>query len=390
MVDFGDGSAGRLSGLASCTAPGTLSAMLHGWNGSDRGTDLDQPGQMDSQSTPLDWTTQPPTWLPDFALPDGLQDVAAQDWESGLADPWLLNMTSPKDHLNVIVTPSAQANEAATPALFDPARGGRHDGRMDTLPAHHAEVGPSQKPPQELASLVRIAAELAIKLGEHAATVPPMSIHRLPRPWLVEATPTGERNGSVAQSHDSTRVAPITHRPSFAIDDTFHLTQSLIELYPSFVDLAFRPSAHSRGEVHTEPSSEAGHETQPELDHASVLLILSCHHRLVDVWESIFAHFEAVLDRGEQLGRRCGKIAVRSFEPPQAMGVKIQMVLMIQFAEELCAHIRRLLKELALTRPTSRRQQHEAPADAVAMASDAVLKRAEGMLERIVHLHSVA
>lgn len=134
----------------------------------------------------------------------------------------------------------------------------------------------SRLPPKELSSCIRQLSELSIELFDHSLTVPPQSIHQLnPHPIDFDESP---------KSYSG-----------FKLDDTFHLSQKLIDIYPILFKTSTRrkstklpkASYHWSGEssrntpddpqvfIDTFPSSTL--RLAPPLDQASILLLLSCH-----------------------------------------------------------------------------------------------------------------
>lgn len=264
------------------------------------------------------------------------------------------------------------------------------------------------------AALTRQLAELLISLEEHASLIPPLSIHRL----SSEQQPSG---------------------PYFSLDRTFHLTQTLIDLYlqltktiihreptdirrpPSGSLSSFEPflnpndlSSPQLSQEHAlkPPSSFDGasrttnvtpvvtSDPRPHQNHASILLILSCHHRLIDMWESIFSHIPAI--PAHVFGQHCLKFKIGSFVPSTpSSAVPMEIIMVVELATQLLERIRELVDELEGPVPTSTQKgtvaedspksisgqgpegRRSADGDATVMTGKVVLNRARSMVEEI-------
>ncbi|MCJ1250904.1 hypothetical protein MMC30_008132 [Trapelia coarctata] len=272
------------------------------------------------------------------------------------------------------------------------------------------------------ATLTRQLAELSISLEDHTSLFPPLSIHSL-RP-------------------DQTPKVPY-----FSLDQTFHLTQSLIDLYPRFMnrfihrvptDLRRPPSncfstqgpslepapnltPNTNGLSSPELSQEHNPKTPssfngnrrtdnptsvvisnptPQRNDASILLILSCHHRLIDMWESIFSHISAM--PAQSFGQQCLKFKLGSFVPStSSSAVPMEIIMVVELMTQLLEHIQELVARMEDPVPisaTNSTAAEESPkgsnghgpedrkssdVDATVMASKLVLNRAKGLVEEI-------
>jgi hypothetical protein len=86
------------------------------------------------------------------------------------------------------------------------------------------------------------------------------------------------------------------------------------------------------------------------LDHGLVLLLLSCHHCVVDIWEAIFSHIQALSKL--PVKPACQKLQVGSFvvSSPSIL-TSIQAALIIELAAQLLAQISRQETVSLLCRP---------------------------------------
>ena len=194
--------------------------------------------------------------------------------------------------------------------------------------------------------ITRELAQLSISLDEHAALISPLSIHRL----NPEQRPKC---------------------PQFSLDRTFHLTQSLIELYPQFIQSFVRgdsspsPRSLSSNLPASEPSlpqppngsnpetsnsaSSSSLKLVPKLisqpNQASILLILSVHHRLIDMWELIFGHIHAM--PAHDFGKHCLKFQIGSFVPSMSSSaVPMEIIMVVELARQLLVGLGELVGEM--------------------------------------------
>jgi hypothetical protein len=199
--------------------------------------------------------------------------------------------------------------------------------------------------PDSESNCVRKLSQLSIDLFEHSNTVPPLSIYDSP-PRNVE--------------EDSVYLGPQDYS-KYHPDETFRLTQSLVDIYPTFLN-AFLPHSTSQSsnasstwssdsmsntyfETAQHPiassTSSSRSSTIQTLDHPSILLILTCHLRLIDIYETLFKHMHACFEQGgiartpQQATLKAASLKIGSFEPPPSAAIPMQMLLMVQFASQL-------------------------------------------------------
>jgi len=286
--------------------------------------------------------------------------------------------------------------------------------RTQSNPALQAPQHPLLSSASVSAVLIRQLAEFSINLDHHASLIPPLAVHRL----------GSDQRPSV---------------PCFSLDRTFHLTQCLVDIYPEFIKtfvhkeqsdgrqppfeclLTLEPSS-------LEPSLEPALDPTPNLDdtsrtgntapastsfssgqrsHASILLILSCHHRLIDIWESIFSHIYAT--PADTLGQHCQKFKIGSFVPSTSSStVPLEIVMVAELATQLLERIQGLVDEIKEPAPAlagnpigtegclnrldvqgSGDQSFEMGIDATVLASEAVCNRAKRMWEEIGRIRNM-
>ncbi|KAM3073605.1 hypothetical protein ACMFMG_004510 [Clarireedia jacksonii] len=183
-------------------------------------------------------------------------------------------------------------------------------------------------------SCIQTLSKLAVDLHGHRMTVPPQSIHKRGSPLNISA--------------------PYS---DFSIDKTFRLTQSLVDIYPSCIETfvtrtAILSSANFR-EMNFDNSREPLTSTVAsgvvEIDQPSILLILSCHMRLIDIYEELYKHAQACM-AGE--GTACSyqqtnlsipALRIGSYVPPPSMAVSIQMMLLMHLLTQLLDYATQLL-----------------------------------------------
>jgi hypothetical protein len=226
-----------------------------------------------------------------------------------------------------------------------------------TSSAGHLETGVESV--SSAAGLTQQLAELIVGLGELAATIPPLSIQD-----CVEAHVQSPGGGTAARSGRERDVVPT---PPFSLVRGFQLTQTLINLYQRFQRTSIRSQLPCRdlasfGLPSTQVIDDhfASCDTA-RLDHASILLLFSCHHRVIDVWELVFSHVKKRIERGNYPDdgsgepSPCERLRIGSFTP--STKIPLEIVLAIEFQAELLSQIRDLVDQIV---PSSRPIQNGA------------------------------
>ncbi|KAH7348436.1 hypothetical protein BKA65DRAFT_476850 [Rhexocercosporidium sp. MPI-PUGE-AT-0058] len=186
---------------------------------------------------------------------------------------------------------------------------------------------------------VRKLSQLNVDLSDHKTTLPPMSVHDELPPELDIACPQNE---------------------GYVLEDTFRLTQSLIEIYPSFLHLFINPTSTPSQTTTPESdwlgtdmfgndgtsspdsasSSTLSHAKQP-MDHASILLLISCHLRVIDIYDILFKHMDVCIGQNgvaktaRQAALTAPTLSIGNYIPPPSSAVPMQMLLLVQFASQL-------------------------------------------------------
>lgn len=206
-------------------------------------------------------------------------------------------------------------------------------------------------------SCIRQVAELNVRLFEHADKLPP-----LPSKTATEHnTSAVRREGSSAdpwQSGDS---------ETFPIDQTFHLTRAFMDMlchfYPRPKGSANSPPSSSDppNQPNMYPTPSTHDQTNlpqvanpPAVDRGTALLILSCYHRLIDIYEGIFGHARACIKHkvapktADGKSFRLPQMQIGSYVPPESSALAMEMLLMIQMSSQLFDQMREILSRSGL------------------------------------------
>ncbi|WEW59171.1 hypothetical protein PRK78_004640 [Emydomyces testavorans] len=165
-------------------------------------------------------------------------------------------------------------------------------------------------------------ATLFLTLEDHWTSMPPLSIH--------DDKEAYDRVLASAAAGSSTGRGTL-----FSIVKTFELTQTLIDLYPLVLKKVFSTRSSTTSENAISIDS---------IDQASVLQLLACHHRVLDMWELVFRHLQKSVEKGKCGGTAagspspCERLRIGSFVP--ATKVPMEVILAIEFQRLLldCAH----------------------------------------------------
>ncbi|KAH7412749.1 hypothetical protein BKA64DRAFT_702871 [Cadophora sp. MPI-SDFR-AT-0126] len=199
--------------------------------------------------------------------------------------------------------------------------------------------GVREPEPDSAKTFVRKLSQLNVDLSDHKATLPPLSVHDDLPPELDVACP---------QSTE------------YVLEDTFRLTQSLIEIYPSFLHLFINPTPSSKsttpdsdflstgmfendgeGSSSSTATSNISSCAKQPLDHASILLLISCHLRVIDIYDTLFKHMDACISQrgmaknARQAALSAPTLSIGNYIPPPSSAVPMQMLLLVQFASQL-------------------------------------------------------
>ena len=175
--------------------------------------------------------------------------------------------------------------------------------------------------------------DLSDRLVSHVNTIPPVSIHTHLHPNDVGAFRKAKEDYN------------------FSIEETFQLTQTMIDLYAGLTNI-MKPTSNERQPQHeddlegpestAEQPSEQGHKVlgrcanmPSRVDSATILLALSCHHRLIYIWDNVFIHFNEMLKNNvfqhpNYLQKySCSQLKIGSFVPVSPAGSASTLMMLI-------------------------------------------------------------
>ena len=203
-----------------------------------------------------------------------------------------------------------------------------------------------------VASLIQKLSDTNVKLFQHSATIPPV-IESSPN--LSEALGNQEKDGNTS----STSHSLLYFGQEFAIDQTFLLSQQLIdilnELFPRFLKnsslreqsrtplLMQSPSSSPRASSNTNqtPTTDAN-PFASYLDQGSILLVLSCYMRVIDIYDKICGHIRNCVSDTSPAAKATQLtlpgLSIGGFSLHKSPAMKI--MLMLQLAEQLLDCIR--------------------------------------------------
>ena len=238
---------------------------------------------------------------------------------------------------------------------------------------------------------------MSLELYDHLNTIPPQSVHA----------------AGFVEDPDN----PISSQfASFSTDQTFQLTQDLVDVYPLFFDMFFTrrhsntdtPSSKDSPSEEFPPSNQIQNslgnqvmrynpmfDSEPiVVDHSSVLLLLSCHTRLLDIFDELFQHMDICVDKLEQKSYvRCSfdapSLKVANYTPSPSVAAAMQMLLLIQLSSRLSANVNRLAEHISASQQDMSNGPSEGLGDRVdalalsLVAAERVKCRAAKMTEHI-------
>lgn len=213
--------------------------------------------------------------------------------------------------------------------------------------------------PQSESDCISKLSNLSRDLYEHGNTVPPLTIYDPP-------------SASMGDDRISQGTQNCLEHSNYRVDETLRLTQCLIDIYPTFLNAFLshpvsqssnagstwppeRKSNTYLGTAQNLPTSSTGSSqdhTLETLDHASILLILSCHLRLISIYEALFHHMKQCYSQGgvsvtpSQVTLNVPPLRIGNFTPPPSAAVPMQMLLVVQFASRLFNYAADLASEI--------------------------------------------
>lgn len=255
--------------------------------------------------------------------------------------------------------------------------------------------------------IIHRLSQLSIRLYDHIKTIPPQTIYEQPPP---------AQTGSIA----ATEEAENEHFESFSLDETFKLTQDLVDIYPVFMDtfLKRRSSQYEARSYHTDsPDSQASspceglvqmnESTYPnraiyepvQRDHASILLLLSCHVRLIDVYEELLKHMAACVGdtthRKPHQHSRCDvpTMKIGQYTAPPSSAIQMQLMLFVHLSAQLAENAADFAAQLRDSRDEKERMgdyMEGSYRDEASMLSLATAEKVKGRASNMFQEMSVA
>jgi len=176
--------------------------------------------------------------------------------------------------------------------------------------------------PFSMDASVRELAILNVRLWEHSRKLPPIS-----------TVPTGR--------------TPSANGTTFPIDDTFNMTQSLIDIIKNL----YPPTPSTIEEMFMSPPPPPQQTPAAEPDQGTLLLIMSCTTRVFDIYDLILGHMRGCIQHGitpvtPETGETIVLPQVRlgTFEAPAPSSVAMHMLLVVLTASELSSQLQEVLR----------------------------------------------
>jgi hypothetical protein len=238
-------------------------------------------------------------------------------------------------------------------------------------------------------NLVRQLSELNVKLYDCCLTVPPQTIHG---------------NGPEA-------LEAIKLYSSFSLEEVISLTQSMINLYPLcmialFGSVTKRAGDSSDIEVNnsSDPSTTNSVEDNvfpmhlTEVDHSAVLLVLSCHLRLISIWEQLLQHMAVSLSQSggcfhtisQAPDLQISNFRLGSYVPPISITVSMHMLLFSTHFRQLHSYVDELSIKLQAIDDAVPSKNFSPGAGAMSLKAAADVKeRASGISSKLKMLINV-
>ena len=220
-------------------------------------------------------------------------------------------------------------------------------------------------------SIIRELSNLNVKLYAHASSIPkPPNSATEPLSWKDK---------------------------DFAMDQTFELSQSMIALLnrlspPRYMENSLNNSPKF-GSLNPQSSHPLADPESPCIDQASMLIILSCHMRLMETYDYIFRNMQACLDRSSIMAPEdyvsLPSVSVGSFSFPPTSAMQLTMVL--HCASEILDQLRKVTGSNRLYTATQDGDSRAASdPDPITITAEAVTRKQKKLIDGIKNLrHSL-
>jgi hypothetical protein len=270
--------------------------------------------------------------------------------------------------------PLFQTQPDTAPSILDHGPGPNDMHSRETLDhlakmPNHTCIFP---PPKNVHECMKTLSKLSLNLYEHSIIIPPLSTH--PNISSVEFSGDMGTEDKAAAEVIHTQI-PANHgsqeTQEFPLDDTFHLTTALLDIIcylnefqtgvPYTSTGATQHSSNERRYPNEIRSREDIIETRGDagqgvcertIDNATIMLVISCYTRLMDVYECLLAHIKACVEKAIPPRTYAGQLvslpAVRvgSFEVPTSKAIPLQVTTLLQLSSSVGSNMKILLDRL--------------------------------------------
>ncbi|KAI1128296.1 hypothetical protein F5Y10DRAFT_241015 [Nemania abortiva] len=167
-----------------------------------------------------------------------------------------------------------------------------------------------------------------------------------------------------------------------ALDRTFHLSHAFIEAVDQLASGPIRMSADCVSDfTDTPPDTD-----DSPLDYASLLLVLSCYQRLIEIYDAVFGNMQACLDRSSITARedyvRMPDVKVGSFSLPDSSALQITLIL------QLARHLLRRMGSMVVGLNQKNSKSNATTNDLISVTVQTVCSRENELIERITKLRN--
>lgn len=231
--------------------------------------------------------------------------------------------------------------------------------------------------PKSAHECIKNLSKLSLDLYEHAAMIPPISTQ------LSSPNQRSKDSSNIGGQNTSNHVAvddEIRGTEEFPIDDTFHLTTALLDII-CYLDMSSSSTSSRPGSVgllidsptmHRQQDMATSHESivkssgdafhgprNSSYDHATILLVVSCYTRLMDIYECLFGHIKACVEHAvlpvNQAGHAVTLPAVKvgSYQVSSASAIPLQVMTILQLSASIGNGLQGLLDKVELSSRSS-------------------------------------
>ncbi|KAF2501924.1 hypothetical protein BU16DRAFT_212205 [Lophium mytilinum] len=261
---------------------------------------------------------------------DNGQEMLAVTPEDGLFDP---NLISWEEDVPAGLLPEDPFDRAME-ALHFPAPMSSSTTSSGTLSGLSARDRTSTNGTEiNIPDVEIVLTRLLQNISEHILTIPPLSM------WPSASSSSSSTYNFQSAPEIYTHPDGSRGDTGFAIEETFSLTQTMVDAYKSFV-------SPLRNQTH-----------QANLSCSTVHLLISCHLRLLEMWDVVFRHMGhcvALATMAAASGRTqvsVPAIKMGEFAPSSSIATHLHLMLISTLAGQLQKGIREVLGELS-ARPT--------------------------------------